>query len=81
MILCAECENNPRRYADPRSPPLDEGLCLCEDCIKPAMVEALEDRAGALEDQITLALPAIGRKQVYDTLINLNALLTQEGLK
>lgn len=51
---CADCGAKfiPGLYDDPRSPPLEEGPCLCESCHDAALDDAitdLEDRVKQLE--------------------------------
>lgn len=47
MTNCADCdEEEPIVLPDPRSPPLDEGDCLCRECGLSAYLEAIEDAMG-----------------------------------
>jgi len=50
MSRCADCEETVRSlYVDPRTPPLDEGNCLCRDCYVAAIDETIDDTERDLE--------------------------------
>ena len=43
MTTCVDCgDDHMPLLADPRNPPLDEGLCLCTDCYESAVLEVLD---------------------------------------
>lgn len=43
MTVCLECEDRTAEHADPRSPPLGAGNCLCRSCHVSALVEVFEE--------------------------------------
>lgn len=51
MVDCAECGDNKKlEYDDPRSPPMDEGVCLCKDCYITALLEISDETLSEVED-------------------------------
>jgi len=50
FIECVDCGDDRKAVSvDPRNPPLDESICLCEDCATSAYIEAIDDARGEVE--------------------------------
>ena len=53
-LKCAECERKFKKlYDDPRTPPLDEGPCLCHECTEISLeevIETLEEELKTIKD-------------------------------
>lgn len=68
--LCAECGDNDQRvHEDPRDPPIDEGPCLCDDCVAGAYGEAVERAADRVFELIVDAREALGSEFAKDQLL------------
>lgn len=55
---CMDCGNAPRKHNDPRTPPLDTKICLCDDCFIAASESAIED----LEEEASEARHQLARQ-------------------
>lgn len=56
MAECAECGDNKKlEYEDIRSPPMDEGICLCKDCYITAILECIDESMASVEDLFHLS--------------------------
>ncbi len=57
---CVDCgDSKIARFSDPRSPPLDEGECLCDDCYKTAVLDCLDDALKAVDDALRLSIAVV----------------------
>lgn len=51
-MKCALCETTKHKklYVDPSDPPMDEGECICKDCRRNALYDAIEATERDLAD-------------------------------
>ena len=66
-MKCYECKL-PAKHPDPRTPPLDEGECLCPDCYKSALTDALQESIDTLRWEIANAIPILGKNEIHSML-------------
>ena len=48
---CSECDSKVKRlHDDPRSPPLEVDACLCDDCLRVAIEDVIQEHEGIIDD-------------------------------
>ena len=53
--MCVECGDDPAAYPDPRSPPIEEGDCLCKGCRQwtlESVIDEYEHEISACKDEL-----------------------------
>jgi len=40
---CVECGNAPKELEDPRSPPMEEGPCMCQGCVESVLEDMIDE--------------------------------------
>ena len=62
MTNCYECGEAEAKFEDPRTPPIEVGLCLCSVCLQPAIEDRREELEAELETLKGIEKILIGRE-------------------
>jgi hypothetical protein len=49
-MKCIECQWSPALRKDPRDPPLDTRVCLCDECYTTAAEDVIEELEGRIAE-------------------------------
>lgn len=74
-MKCFECEDAVKKlFDDPRSPPLEEGPCLCLNCVYVAHHDQLEQAVCELNNYIFVAKKFLAEDEIRSLLSGLETI-------